>query len=226
VLRGVWTTQCSELVKAGVVGWRVRCRKTAFTLVFADDVQRFYTNPVDVPELNSFVLDVLQSSPSKIDIATWLPKHSREPDGFENLPTELLDLICSYLPTESVIKLHRTSRTFAMKLPLDNAFWRNCLLTSSLHSHTWGLDIEAIDTLRYKSRTAVGPAEWDWQGVAKLLSTKQFPTTPRDQRLNALPLGFWNRCRIWSIFEKALALDNVELGMKPRSDSGVGSTER
>jgi hypothetical protein len=192
------------------------------TLDFADDVQKFYASPVDVPELNSFVFDVLQSSSRETDSATWPPERSRELRGLENLPSELLDMICNYLPTQSVIKLHRTSKTLAMKLPLDNAFWRNCLRAGNLHPHIWGLDIKAIDSLRQPSRKTSNAAEWDWQGVAKLLSMKQFPTTGRDPRLDSLPLGLWNRCRIWSTFEKALTLYNVDVGMKTRSDSVVG----
>jgi hypothetical protein len=150
----------------------------------------------------------------------------REPQGIERLPTELLDAICGHLPTQSVIKLHRTSKTLAMKLSLDNAFWRDSLCAGSLHPHIWGLDTKAIETLRQESSIIFSAADWDWRSVAKLLTTKRFPTIGRDPRLTDMPPGLWNRCRIWSILERVLVYEYFGNQMRHRSDSGIEVREK
>jgi hypothetical protein len=51
---------------------------------------------------------------------------------------------------------------------------------------------------------------------------KQFPIIERDPRLDSLPLGLWNRCRIWNTIETYLDLSVLEMLMLTRSDSGEG----
>jgi hypothetical protein len=144
-----------------------------------------------------------------------------EPQGLEALPTELLDAICSYLPAQSVIALHRTCKTLSIKLPLDNSFWRDSLRSGSLHPHIWDLDTKQIEQFRQESNVTFSSAGWDWRSVAQLLATKQFPIAERDPRLDGMPLGLWNRCRIWSIIEEALDAELVRATLKNRSDSGI-----
>ncbi|KAH7069093.1 hypothetical protein BKA63DRAFT_101076 [Paraphoma chrysanthemicola] len=168
------------------------------------EYDRFYTDPTDVPDLESFIFDVLlasthdEGSNSKPSVTT------HEASGIERLPAELLDAICGYLEPQSVIKLHRTSRLMASKVLLDNSFWRDSLRGGSLHPHIWDLDTQLIETLRDESNVTFSATGWDWRSVAKLLAMKQFPVTGRDSRLDSMPLGLWNRCRIWSIIEDAL----------------------
>jgi hypothetical protein len=183
--------------------------------------QKFYANPVDIPGLDEFVFDVLLASSQDRASKTAPLVITRRPQGLECLPTELLDAICSYLPTQSVIKLHRTSKTMAMKLALDNAFWRDSIRGGSLHPHIWGLDTKAIETVRRQSNITFPVADWDWRSVAKLLATKHFPMTGRDPRLTDMPLGLWNRCRIWSIVERALDFEYFEKPTQDLSDSAV-----
>jgi hypothetical protein len=147
---------------------------------------------------------------------------ARAPYGIERLPTELLDIICTYLPTQSVIKLHRVSKSLATNLPLDNAFWCNSLRVGSLHPHIWGVDTQAIQKLCQKSNVILSADDWNWRSAAKLLSMKQFPIIERDPRLDSLPLGLWNRCRIWNTIETYLDLSVLEMLMLTRSDSGEG----
>jgi hypothetical protein len=184
-------------------------------------VQKFYANPIDVSNVDSFILDVLQASPNEMVRTPRSPASGREFNGIEKLPTELLDMICAYLPTQSVIKLNRTSKILATKLPLDNAFWRDSLRAGSLHPHIWDVDTQAIERLRQEANVTFSAVDWNWRSVAKLLSTMQFPTTERDSRLDSLPRGLWNRCRIWSIIETELDLNTLEMPKRTRSDSGV-----
>jgi hypothetical protein len=109
----------------------------------------------------------------------------------------------------------------AMKLQLDNAFWRDSLRAGSLHPHIWGLNTRGIETLRQKSNVDSSIADWDWRSVAKLLATKQFPVTGQDPILEDMPLGLWNRCRIWTLIERTLRLNYLDKPMRNRSDSGV-----
>jgi hypothetical protein len=144
---------------------------------------------------------------------------AREPKGIERLPTELLDEVCSYLPARTVIRLHRLSSLLALKVPLDNAFWRDGLRGGSLHPHIWDLDTKRIEMLRQESNITFSATGWDWRSVAKLLAMKQFPVTGRDSRLDDMPHGFWNRCRIWSIIEEALDYETTVAANKARIDS-------
>jgi hypothetical protein len=126
---------------------------------------------------------------------------TRKPEGIELLPTELFDAICTYLSTQSVVKLHRSSKALAMNVLLDNTFWRDRLRRGTLHPHIWDLDTKQIETLRKESNIAFSATGWDWRTVAKLLAVQRFG---RDSSLDDMPLGFWNRCRIWTIIEEAL----------------------
>jgi hypothetical protein len=179
--------------------------------------QKFYANPIEIPGLDKFVFDVLLASSQDRTSKRAPLVITRPPQGIERLPTELLDAICGYLPTQSAIKLHRTSKTMALKLTLDNAFWRDSIRSGSLHPQVWGLDTKAIETLRQQSNVIFSVADWDWRSVAKLLATKQFPVTGLDPRLTDMPLGLWNRCRIWSIVERTLDFEYFEKPMRDPS---------
>jgi hypothetical protein len=166
---------------------------------------------------------VLHSSPrSKVDECYSLIP-TREPQGLERLPTELLDGICSYLLIHSIIALHRTSKALAIQIPLDTAFWRNSLRDGNLHPHIWDLDTKWIEQQLPKSHEArLDPtACWDWKGAAKLLAMKRFPISGRDSRLGDVPNGFWNRCRIWSTIEEALQEHDFGQEGKGSCDSDI-----
>jgi hypothetical protein len=148
---------------------------------------------------------------------------TREPKGLERLPTELLDEICSYVPAQSVIALHQTSKALAIHIPLDTAFWRNSLRGGSLHPHIWDLDTRRIE--RRLSQSHGLPAEptdsWDWRSAARLLATKRFHISGRDTRLDDVPNGFWNRCRVWATMEEALQELESDTPLKVRKDSCI-----
>jgi hypothetical protein len=159
---------------------------------------------LDIPDLDLFVFNVLAALSHTDETSNNPLITTREAQGIERLPTELLDAICTYLSTQSVVKLHRSSKALVMRVPLDNTFWRDRLRRGTLHPHIWDLDTKQIETLREESNITFSATGWDWRTAAKLLATTQFPVTGRDSRLDDMPLGFWNRCRIWSIIEEAL----------------------
>ncbi|KAF1846506.1 uncharacterized protein K460DRAFT_281861 [Cucurbitaria berberidis CBS 394.84] len=163
------------------------------------EYEKFYTDPLNVSTITSFALSVLKASPNRKFGHDYTPPITREPHGIELLPTELLDQVCSYLPATSVIKMHRVSKTLALKVSLDNSFWRNSLLDGSLLPHVWDLDREQLGTPFYETSS-------DWKSVAQLLAKRRLPISVRDRRLDGLPNGLWNRCRIWSIMEEAVEL--------------------
>jgi hypothetical protein len=160
----------------------------------------------------SFVQRVLQSSPRSTEDQRHSLIPTRQPQGLERLPTELLDAICSYLPLQSVTALHRTSKALAILIPLDTVFWRNHLRDGSLHPHIWDLDTKWVEQqLPEGDVELLDPtASWDWKDAAKLLATKRFPLSGRDLRLVDVPNGFWNRCRIWATIEQALQEPDLE----------------
>jgi hypothetical protein len=189
--------------------------------------QRFYTNPVEVSDdLASFIYDVLLASARTEDKVVPSLRTTREPSGIERLPIELLDEIGSYMPAQSRIALHRTSKALAIKLPLDNAFWRDSLRSGNLHPHIWDLDTQHIERLRQESSVEFAAADWDWRSVAQLLTMKRFPISGRDSRLDDVPLGLWNRCRLWTIIEEALVFEAPQLPSRERTDSGIETREK
>jgi hypothetical protein len=169
------------------------------------------------------MLKVLQSLPrSRIDQDHMLTT-TRQPQGLESLPNELLDAICSYLPIQSVIALHRTSINLSIKILLNTAFWRNCLRDGSLHPHIWDLDTKWIEQ-RLSEMHEVSlniTSSWDWNAAAKLLAKKRFLISGRDPRLVDVTNGFWNRCRIWSTIEEALQQQDIWRLEKERCNSRI-----
>ncbi|KAF1833013.1 hypothetical protein BDW02DRAFT_599477 [Decorospora gaudefroyi] len=170
------------------------------------EYDRFYTDPSDESGTALFVQDVLRASPLDTLDCSYPLRVTRQPERLERLPTELLDEICLYLPVQSVIALHRTSKALTIRIPLDTAFWRNSLRDGSLHPHIWDLDTKWIEhQLPQSDVLSLDPAaSWDWKSVAKLLAKKRFPVSGRDSRLVDVPNAFWNRCRIWATIEEAL----------------------
>lgn len=152
-----------------------------------------------MPDITSFALGVLKASPNRKHVDDCIPATTRTSHSLERLPPELLDQICNYLPATSVITLHRVSKTVAHNVPLDNTFWRDSLLNGSLLPHIWDFDRAELGTPAFETFS-------DWKNVAKLLAERRFPISGRDRRLENIPNGLWNRCRIWSIMEEAINL--------------------
>lgn len=175
----------------------------AVQLLFLTMMQRFYSDPLHIPGLTTFVADMLQSSPRKTDNYLRKYRFARKPNGLERLPVELLEIISDYLPIESVLALHRTSKTLALLVPLDDSFCRKQLIKGTLHPHIWDLDTMELQKQQNESQET----HWDWRSTTQLLTPSSFSIKDRDSRLSKLPDGLWNRGRIWTILEEALHKD-------------------
>jgi hypothetical protein len=147
---------------------------------------------------------MLQSSPRKTTHCIHRIQPTRELQALERLPVELLECISDYLPIQSVLAMHRTSKTLALKVPLGDNFCRKELIKGTLHPHIWDLDTAE---LQKQQAACADNVSWDWRSVAQLLASRRFPVKGRDPRLEKLPDGLWNRGRIWSILEEALNQD-------------------
>lgn len=156
-------------------------------------IKKFYTNPLDIPNLIPFTLGILQETPA--DSHWSMSEITSRHRGFEELPNELLDQICSYLSVSSVISLARTCKLLALKA-LNGTFWRTRLLDGSLVPHMWDLDNAVFNESAMRTNR-------NWGRVAKILSQRKLPMDQIDWRLKDIPDGLWNRCRVWSIVEKA-----------------------
>ncbi|KAF2248925.1 hypothetical protein BU26DRAFT_604875 [Trematosphaeria pertusa] len=165
--------------------------------------EKYLTDPMNILELPSFVLDILQATPASIAQQPPSVQLVREPDGLENLPNELLDRIMEFLPSASIVSLHRTSRALSVKVLLNDRFWRKALLDSSIVHHIWDLDEDKLKQLA-QGAEAISPDQGRWKSVVRLLKQKDFPICGQDSRLAELPKGLWNRCRIWNIVEDVL----------------------
>lgn len=150
--------------------------------------------------------EVLRTSPrTKVQEIQALT-YTRQPEGLECLPNELLAAVCDHLSTTSIIALHRTSKALALSIPLGSAFWRDSLRDGSLHPHIWDLDTKCVEQLLQDtySQSSESSDVVDWRGAAQLLAMKRFPVHGRDPRLLGIPHSLWNRCRIWSTIEEVL----------------------
>ncbi|OAL54487.1 hypothetical protein IQ07DRAFT_676541 [Pyrenochaeta sp. DS3sAY3a] len=155
--------------------------------------EKFYTNPLDIPNLIPFTLSILEETPA--DSHWSMSRVTSRHRGFEELPNELLDQICSYLPVSSVISLARTCKLLALRA-LNGTFWRTRLIDGSLVPHMWDLDNAVFNESAMRTNR-------NWGRVAKILSQRRLPMDQIDWRLKDIPDGLWNRCRVWSIVEKA-----------------------
>lgn len=152
---------------------------------------------------------MLQASP-RIKVTPRLTHVLLRPaKGLERLPAELLDLICDHLPVQSIISLHRTSRSLYNLTPLDNIFWRDSLRKGRLYPHIGNLDTRWIEKhLNTINSESFDPTfHLDWTRIARFLATKRFAVNQRNERFYDIPNEYWNRCRIWSTVEEALIAD-------------------
>ncbi|KAF2866429.1 hypothetical protein BDV95DRAFT_584705 [Massariosphaeria phaeospora] len=178
--------------------------------MWSGDYERYLTDPLKVPGITTFLSSILETTPQDGNHSSQTLHATREPEGLENLPNELLDRITDFLPPQSMIALRRVSKTLAVKVRLDHRFWRNNVLDGTLLPHLWELDGAGpeLERLRGESRLP-NDYIWNWRSLAELLSRRQFPISRRDPRLEGVPDGYWNRCRIWNIVKESLPFDHA-----------------
>jgi hypothetical protein len=130
-----------------------------------------------------------------------------QPQGLEALPCELLDRVMEFLPPQSAMSLRQVSRLLAIKIPLDDRFWRRHFCSGSLLPHLWDLDEEQLKQLLRRMPT--DPPR-DWRSLACLFRNEQCLKWGQDPMSGNIHGGLWNRCRIWSIVEEACASPNIQ----------------
>ena len=146
------------------------------------------------------VLKALHPIPPERNPISSTVSLNRPQQGLEALPIELLDQVMSQLSARSTLSLRRSSRTLASKIPLDERFWRRYLCNGSLLPHVWDLDEKLFKTLL---GTTPHGLTWDWRNFTEQLRVNNVLKITSQSNAESLPVGFWNRCRIWHIIGSA-----------------------
>ncbi|KAI8682584.1 F-box domain-containing protein [Fusarium sp. Ph1] len=165
----------------------------------------YCNDPITVRNLAEFVSALLVKEPSGAkqeenarSDTTVEVSNLKAPlcSSLEYLPREILDLVASFLPTSSTLRLRRCSKTLISRVVLDQQFWRSQLLGGCVAPHIWDLG----DVDRY-SEASVIPAgktlsHHDWKGLVQKLARRDH-IIKEDESMPSPPWGLRNRCRIW-----------------------------
>lgn len=119
--------------------------------------------------------------------------------GLEFLPTEIIDQVVSLLPAPSAYSLRLVSSRLASKIPLNQRFFREQLIGGNIVPHVWDLDAQACRNMQWRTPEGEDVTEyWDWRRLAHDLSdVKGIVERDPNEDGKAIPMGFWNRCRLW-----------------------------
>jgi len=187
-------------------------------------LQWLCADPINVPDLTSYILsqvpklktrsrNSLELERTRISVSgnsSTVPEISQ----FEVFPIEILQQIASHLPLQPVLSLRLVSKTLASRLPLDEPFWFQRLLSGSLVPYVWDLDSQdcyakqGLGTLSGQARESANDSQWDWKSIAKRL-LKPNAALMADENMADAPIGLRNRCRIWRMVEEAMALQDL-----------------
>lgn len=162
--------------------------------------KKFFADPLEIPNLMPAVFNALQPQPLERNSDLPEPSLTVPKHGLEALPIELLDHISSYLPARSLVSLRRSSQTLAFKIPFDEKFWRHHLCNGSLLPHVWDLEEE---TFKQLLQSTPDDRRWDWREISQRLRIHHNLSNKGKSNMDTLPVGFWNRCRIWSTIGSA-----------------------
>ncbi len=118
---------------------------------------------------------------------------------FLTMPTEILDLILADLSPRSVVSLHDCCKTFAARLPLNQRFWRDGLLSNRLLGYTWDLDNVMSEDKILQERNSDDALGWEWKGLGQVLAREGFFREEEEEVFKApgVPEGLKARKRIW-----------------------------
>lgn len=154
------------------------------------------------------------------------------------MPIDILHRITAHLPAASTLRLRRTSRSLANRLPLPPSFWRDALIAGDLVSFLWDLDGAAC-----RRHDRASPSQSDWRSLARGLRAHRFVQAALRQSLArrpvegygigyldfyravaaqdqgfemveaeaAVPVGLLNRCRIVQVVEDVARVEEEEL---------------
>lgn len=115
------------------------------------------------------------------------------------IPAEILDLILADLPPKSVVSLHDSCKILAARLPLDQRFWRDGLLSNHFLGFTWDLDNVMSDDEILRKKDSEDALDWEWKGLGKVLAREAYFREEEEAVFKApgFPEGLKARKRIW-----------------------------
>ncbi|KAF3040453.1 hypothetical protein E8E12_002265 [Didymella heteroderae] len=160
---------------------------------------KFVTDPLRSEDAENLILTSLKPAEAKTS-RPRNPELEHNCSAIGNLPKEIIDEVAAFLPIDAIFSLRLTSPTLAHQVSLDQRFFRERLLSGELLPHIWGLDWVSCQKLipNIKKRTMDSSEDnyWDWKRVARLLADVPRLMAHSPER-EEIPLGLWNRCRIW-----------------------------
>ncbi|KAF4968841.1 hypothetical protein FSARC_3870 [Fusarium sarcochroum] len=128
------------------------------------------TNTNETVIVSSDQKRVEEDSDTSVDFGT-LYLNATPRSSLEGLPTEILDLITSFLPVPDVLRLQRCSKTLLLRMVLDQKFWRTNLLKGRLVPYIWDLECfqENLKNLKGWASSSEALDVCDWKSLAKML---------------------------------------------------------
>lgn len=169
--------------------------------------QWYCNDPINVQSLPDFVSALFAEEPSESGHLEFVePNVSLEIPSLkatlcpslECLPREILDLVVSFLPTASTLRLRICSKTLMSRIVLDQQFWRKQLLGGCVAPHIW----DRGDVDRCSNTPVVLTHETlgrhNWRGLVRKLTWRD-QIIKGDECMPSPPWGLRNRCRIWSL---------------------------
>ena len=146
--------------------------------------------------------------------------------AFENLSTEITQLITLRAGATATLRLGRCSKTMYSKLALTQSFWRDHLASGSLVDYIWDLDRAACIQKDKQGH-------WDWRTLAQKLRKPNIMENALAKSLESVeidddektafeqmvrqggefsdaPLGLQNRCRLVKIVRDIEKIDKAE----------------
>lgn len=142
---------------------------------------------------------ISQVRPTDVEKVPQNLKRKRREDmaAIEKLPTELLDLMISYLPGYSALSLQNSSKSMQQRVWLTQRFWRDELISGCVGSF---FDLDARKILKKDAECPGDGKEWDWKGLVAKFSLIQRLFEQDDQWEDpTIPQSMRNRCRVWRI---------------------------
>jgi hypothetical protein len=159
---------------------------------------------MDIPGMTEYILSHLQDVSTEESSRNPLPRITAaapptSTSGLQTLLPECLAQVCTFLSIADVASLRLCCRALVLRLPLDQHFWQNRLLSGQL----FGLPDMDQTLLRQKLDGLGGK---DWKGLVRALARyENFQGGEEGKErsewgeLHDAPIGLKNHMRIWKI---------------------------
>lgn len=174
---------------------------------YHEGFRKFVSNPLEVTKTTAYVVDIL-SAPIPHPATTEKPQSSQALNNataaiygkltlLEGLPAELLDEITSLVPNRTVFALRLTSRTLAHKLPWNERICYKRFTSGISMPHLWIAEPKIYKPFtEYLDGQITDLQRRDWKRLTTLLADSREVVKGNPEQ-SGVPLGLWNRCRIW-----------------------------